>query len=41
MTRKNWIVVASADHVGRGRAGGFMQACHGKAAPYEEFGRAT
>jgi EVE domain len=28
-----WIVVASAEHVRIGRAGGFMQACHGKAAP--------
>jgi len=30
---RNWIVVASADHVRTGRAGGFMQAGHGKAAP--------
>lgn len=30
---KNWIAVASADHVRRGREGGFMQVCHGKAAP--------
>ncbi len=29
----NWIAVASADHVRRGRAEGFMQVCHGKAAP--------
>lgn len=28
-----WIVVASADHVARGVAGGFVQACHGKDAP--------
>ena len=28
-----WIGVASADHVARGRADGFMQVCHGKAAP--------
>ena len=28
-----WIAVASADHVQRGRAEGFMQVCHGKAAP--------
>ena len=28
-----WIAVASAEHVARGRAGGFMQVCHGKAAP--------
>jgi EVE domain-containing protein len=31
--RQNWIAVASADHVRRGRAAGFMQVCHGKAAP--------
>lgn len=30
---RNWIAVASADHVRRGRADGFMQVCHGKAAP--------
>ncbi len=29
----NWVAVASAEHVRRGRAGGFMQVCHGKAAP--------
>jgi hypothetical protein len=29
----NWIAVASAEHVQRGREGGFMQVCHGKAAP--------
>jgi hypothetical protein len=28
-----WIAVASAEHVRRGRAEGFMQVCHGKAAP--------
>ncbi|MBL0372244.1 EVE domain-containing protein [Rhizobium sp. KVB221] len=28
-----WIGVASADHVGRGRQGGFMQVCHGKGGP--------
>jgi hypothetical protein len=28
-----WIAVASADHVRTGCAGGFMQVCHGKAAP--------
>ena len=28
-----WIAVASADHVARGRAEGFMQVCHGKPAP--------
>ena len=32
MTR-NWIAVAAAEHVRRGRAGGFMQVSHGKAAP--------
>ena len=30
---KNWIAVACADHVQRGRIGGFMQVCHGKAGP--------
>jgi len=30
---KNWISVASAEHVRNGRAQGFMQVCHGKAAP--------
>ena len=29
----NWLAVASAEHVRRGRAAGFMQVCHGKAAP--------
>lgn len=29
----NWIAVACADHVRLGRQGGFMQVCHGKAAP--------
>lgn len=29
----NWIAVASADHVRIGRAEGFMQVSHGKAAP--------
>jgi hypothetical protein len=28
-----WIAVACADHVALGVAGGFMQVCHGKAAP--------
>jgi hypothetical protein len=32
MTR-SFIAVASAEHVRRGRAGGFMQVNHGKAAP--------
>lgn len=31
--RRNWIGVASADHVRRGLAAGIMQLCHGKAAP--------
>ncbi|MES2041528.1 MAG: EVE domain-containing protein [Pseudomonadota bacterium] len=30
---RNWIAVASADHVQRGQADGYMQVCHGKAAP--------
>ncbi len=30
---KYWIAVASAEHVRLGRETGFMQICHGKAAP--------
>ena len=30
---KHWIAVASAEHVRLGRKEGFMQVCHGKAAP--------
>ncbi|MFT4059788.1 MAG: EVE domain-containing protein [Legionella sp.] len=30
---KSWSAVASAEHVRNGRAQGFMQVCHGKAAP--------
>jgi EVE domain len=33
MSRKNWIAVASAEHVRLGRSQGFMQVCHGRAAP--------
>ena len=29
----SWIAVAAAEHVRRGRTAGFMQVCHGKAAP--------
>ena len=32
-TRKNWIAVASAEHVRLGGAVGFMQVCHGKSSP--------
>jgi hypothetical protein len=31
--KKNWLAVASADHVAIGRAAGFMQVCHGKVSP--------
>jgi EVE domain len=37
MTTKYWIVVASAAHVRRGRAAGFIQAGHGKRAPVARF----
>ena len=30
---KNWVAVASAEHVRLGRSKGFMQVCHGNAAP--------
>ncbi len=33
MTRKFWIGVTAANHVARGRIGGFMQVNHGKHAP--------
>lgn len=29
----NWLCIASANHVARGRTDGFMQVCHGKGAP--------
>ena len=29
----NWIAVASAEHVRKGRLSGFMQVCHDKGAP--------
>lgn len=32
-TVRCWLAVASAGHVRLGRAGGFMQVCHGKRAP--------
>ena len=32
-----WIAVASAEHVRRGRAEGFMQVSHGKAAPLQRI----
>lgn len=31
--RRNWLVVASAEHVAIGSTGGFVQVCHGKPAP--------
>jgi hypothetical protein len=31
-----WIAVACAEHVRRGKEGGFVQVCHGK-APYRSF----
>ncbi|MBS0241696.1 MAG: EVE domain-containing protein [Proteobacteria bacterium] len=33
MSPRNWIAIASAEHVRIGRAQGFMQVCHGKRAP--------
>jgi len=30
---KYWLAVACAEHVRRGRAGGFAQVCHGKGTP--------
>ena len=37
MEPRNWIAAACAEHVARGRAGGFMQVCHGKEAPLKRL----
>jgi EVE domain len=34
---KHWIAVASANHVARGKAGGFMQVNHSKATPLKRL----
>ncbi len=34
---KNWIIVASKDHVKKGITGGFAQACHGKSSPLKRM----
>jgi hypothetical protein len=34
---RNWVAVASAEHVRIGRSNGFMQVCHGKAAPLKRI----
>ena len=34
---RNWLAVAAADHVAIGRGAGFMQVCHGKAAPLQRI----
>jgi len=34
---RNWVAVASAEHVRIGRSQGFMQVCHGKAAPLKRI----
>lgn len=31
--QRDWLAIVSAEHAARGRAGGFIQVCHGKAAP--------
>jgi hypothetical protein len=33
----NWLAVASAEHVQKGRLSGFMQVCHGKGAPLQRI----
>ncbi|UTW05026.1 EVE domain-containing protein [Amphritea atlantica] len=35
--KRHWIAVASADHVRIGKSAGFMQVCHGKAAPLKRI----
>jgi hypothetical protein len=34
---RNWVAVASAEHVRIGQQAGFMQVCHGKAAPLKRI----
>ena len=34
---RNWVAVASAEHVRIGRSQGFMQVSHGKAAPLKRI----
>jgi hypothetical protein len=34
---KSWIAVASAEHVRNGSTQGFIQVCHGKAAPLQRL----
>jgi hypothetical protein len=36
-TPRCWLAVASAEHVAIGRAGGFMQVCHGKGGPLKRL----
>ena len=33
---RNWLAIVSAEHAARGRAGGFLQVCHGKQAPLRQ-----
>ncbi len=37
MSERYWIIVASREHVKKGEAGGFAQACHGKATPLKRM----
>lgn len=34
---RNWLAVASAEHVRWGKVGSFMQVCHGKRAPLQRI----
>lgn len=36
-TSRNWLAVATADHVAIGRSAGFMQVCHGKVSPLQRL----
>ncbi len=37
MDTRHWLIVASQNHVQRGSAGGFAQACHGKPGPLRQM----
>jgi hypothetical protein len=37
VSMQSWIAVVCAEHVARGKAGGFMQVCHGKVGPLKRI----
>jgi hypothetical protein len=37
MIMSNWVAVASAEHVHKGKMGSFLQVCHGKITPLKRI----